>query len=59
MKCPHCDGTGEIDEYEEPDGICDGCAQTTDECLCDIDLDDVRNCDSVFHPGCDKCAIRE
>lgn len=41
---------------EQPyEGLCDGCAQSLSECLCDIDLEEVLDCASVFHPGCRKC----
>lgn len=39
-------------------GICDGCAQSRDECLCDIDIEEVLDCASVYHPGCRKCEQR-
>jgi hypothetical protein len=61
MKCPKCDGTGDIADYPDwvEDSICDGCAQSFDECLCGIDIEDVRNCDSIFHPGCNLCEMRD
>jgi hypothetical protein len=46
---------GEEKPYE---GICDGCAQSESECLCDVNLDDVLDCASPFHPGCRKCEAR-
>ena len=36
--------------------ICDECGQ--DDCLCGIDLEDVLNCESPFHPGCRKCEVK-
>ncbi len=39
-------------------GICDGCAQSRDECLCDLDLAEVLDCASVYHPGCSKCGAK-
>lgn len=39
-------------------GICDGCAQSRDECLCDVDLADVLDCNHPSHPGCRKCEQR-
>jgi len=39
-------------------GICDGCAQSADECLCGLDLDEVRDCSSVYHPGCRDCEVK-
>lgn len=53
--------TGRGDTEMEPwefDGICDGCAQAESECLCDVDLDDVLDCASVFHPGCSLCELK-
>lgn len=38
--------------------LCDGCAQSRDECLCDIDIAEVLDCASVYHPGCRKCEQR-
>ncbi len=43
------------DVGEEYVGLCDGCAQSRDECLCDIDIAEVLDCSSVYHPGCRKC----
>jgi hypothetical protein len=57
-----CAGTGSTalnaSVFREYDGICDGCAQGCSECLCDIDLAEVLNCDSPYHPGCRKCEAR-
>lgn len=39
-------------------GICDGCAQWRSECLCDVDLNEVLDCNSPFHPGCRECEQR-
>ncbi len=39
-------------EYDE---TCDGCAQARSECLCGIDLAEVLDCASPFHPGCRAC----
>ncbi len=39
------------------DFICDGCAQLASECLCDIDIEDVLDCASIYHPGCRLCEI--
>ena len=41
----------------EEDHICDGCAQLQSECLCGIDLAEVLDCASPFHPGCQYCAV--
>jgi|SRR6267143_1099030 len=37
--------------------ICDGCAQGISECFCDIDLAEVLDCNSPFHPGCRNCEV--
>lgn len=34
---------------------CDGCAQLESECLCDVALDQVSDCNSPYHPGCRNC----
>jgi len=39
--------------HEDP--ICDGCAQLESECLCGLDLAEVLDCASPFHPGCRNC----
>jgi hypothetical protein len=43
------------DVGQEYIGICDGCAQWLNECLCDVDLAEVANCMSPYHPGCRGC----
>ncbi len=48
----NCEGS---EVTRESGGICDGCAQARSECLCDVDLDEVLDCNSPFHPGCRKC----
>jgi hypothetical protein len=45
-------------DHVEYEGICDGCAQSVSECLCDVNLDDVLDCNHPFHPGCRKCEQR-
>lgn len=37
------------------DPTCDGCAQAESECLCGIDIAEVLDCMSVYHPGCRNC----
>lgn len=44
--------------FREYDGICDGCAQAESECLCDVDLADVLDCNHPSHPGCRKCEVK-
>jgi hypothetical protein len=49
--CPHADAE------DDDDFPCDGCAQLHSECLCEVDLDEVMDCTSPFHPGCRKCEV--
>lgn len=57
LGCVNCNEAAYIEQQRliDDEPTCDGCAQPTSECLCDIDLDDVDDCASVFHPGCRKC----
>jgi len=38
--------------------MCDGCAQLESECLCDVDISDVLNCEHPSHPGCRLCEVK-
>jgi hypothetical protein len=45
---------GSAEDYDE---TCDGCAQARSECLCDVDLRDVLDCNHPSHPGCRHCEV--